>query len=104
MSATEQTAPIIAAQGLTKRYGSVVALEDLDLAVEPGVILLYERNRRTVEALERRGWRMLTEKEVLAGAPVVDRGKTAITFGGPELSRARGGPRCMTMPLERESL
>jgi arginine deiminase len=73
-------------------------------AVEPGVILLYERNRRTVEALERRGWRMLTEKEVLAGAPVVDRGKTAVTFVGPELSRARGGPRCMTMPLERENL
>ncbi|HXT19565.1 MAG TPA: arginine deiminase family protein [Thermoanaerobaculia bacterium] len=27
-----------------------------------------------------------------------------ITFSGRELSRARGGPRCMTMPLEREPL
>lgn len=73
-------------------------------AVEPGVILLYERNHRTVEELGRRGWRVLTEEDVLAGAPIVDHGRTAVTFVAPELSRARGGPRCMTMPLERESL
>jgi arginine deiminase len=71
-------------------------------AVEPGVILLYQRNRRTAEELARRGWRVLTEQEVLDGAPVMGRGRTAVTFLGNELSRARGGPRCMTMPLERE--
>ena len=73
-------------------------------AIEPGVILLYERNHETAEELERRGWRLLTEEDVLAGVPVVGRGKTAVTFLGPELSRARGGPRCMTMPLERDDL
>lgn len=73
-------------------------------AVEPGVILLYQRNRKTAAELERRGWRLLTEQEVLDGAPVVGKGRTAVTFLGQELSRARGGPRCMTMPLEREEL
>lgn len=71
-------------------------------AVEPGVILLYQRNRKTAEELARRGWRLLTEQDVLDGAPVVDRGRTVVTFLGNELSRARGGPRCMTMPLERD--
>ena len=35
---------LIATRGLTKRYGSVVALEDLDLDVEPGVIGLVGAN------------------------------------------------------------
>jgi arginine deiminase len=73
-------------------------------AVEPGVILLYQRNRKTIEELARRGWRILSEHDVLGGQPIVGRGKTAVTFLGQELSRARGGPRCMTMPLEREDL
>lgn len=73
-------------------------------AVEPGVIICYQRNRRTAEELGRRGWRLLTESDVLAGETIVGQGKTAVTFLGPELSRARGGPRCMTMPLERESV
>ena len=30
--------------------------------------------------------------------------KYALQIAGNELSRARGGPRCMTMPLEREEL
>ena len=71
-------------------------------ALEPGVIVLYERNHRTADELARRGWRVLTESDVLAGEPILGRGRTAVTFFGQELSRARGGPRCMTMPLERE--
>jgi ABC-2 type transport system ATP-binding protein len=35
---------LIATRGLTKRYGSVVALDDLDLDVEPGVIGLVGAN------------------------------------------------------------
>ena len=71
--------------------------------IAPGVCLLYRRNRRSAAALAARGWRVLTERQVLAGdEPVLGAGRTVITFAGPELSRARGGPRCMTMPLERE--
>ena len=72
-------------------------------AIAPGVILLYRRNRRSAAALAARGWRVLSERQALAvDEQLVGAGRTVITFGGHELSRARGGPRCMTMPLERE--
>ena len=74
-------------------------------AVAPGVILLYRRNRRTLEELDRRGWRVLGEEQVIGGgAEVLGHGPTVVSISGHELSRARGGPRCMTMPLEREEL
>ncbi len=73
-------------------------------AIEPGVIVLYRRNRRTVEELARRGWRVLDAERVAAGEPVVGAGRTVVTLWANELSRARGGPRCMAMPLERDPL
>jgi len=74
-------------------------------AIAPGLILLYRRNRKTLEELANRGWRILSEDEVLSGRQdLLGGGPTAITLYFNELSRARGGPRCMTMPLEREPL
>lgn len=72
-------------------------------AIAPGVIVSYQRNRRTLEELDRRGWRVIRDVDVAAGREdVLGRGRTVVTLGGNELSRARGGPRCMTAPLLRD--
>jgi arginine deiminase len=74
-------------------------------ALAPGVILLYRRNRKTIEELGRRGFRILPEEEVAAGEHrLLGEGPTVVTLAANELSRARGGPRCMTMPVERDAL
>ncbi len=74
-------------------------------ALAPGVIATYRRNRRTTEELARRGWRVVAEEDVIAGREdLLDQGPTVVTLLDYELSRARGGPRCMTMPLERDRL
>jgi arginine deiminase len=54
------------------------------LAVEPGVVVAYERNVTTNAYLE-------------------DNGVEVIPVPGGELGRGRGGPRCMSCPIERES-
>lgn len=72
-------------------------------ALAPGLILLYRRNRRTIEELGRRGWRVLPEDEVVAGRhDLVGGGPAVVTLWANELSRARGGPRCMTLAIERD--
>jgi len=74
-------------------------------AIAPGVILLYHRNRRTFEELSRRGWRIVDAADVVEGrAELLGQGPTAVSLIDNELSRARGGPRCMTMPIERDPL
>lgn len=55
------------------------------LCVSPGTICVYQRNTVTNELLDKEGLRLL----VVPSA---------------ELSRGRGGPRCMSMPFEREDL
>jgi arginine deiminase len=74
-------------------------------AIAPGLILLYRRNRKTLEELARRGWRVLDEREAAAGEhDLIGGGPAVVALDCSELSRARGGPRCMTMPLERDPL
>lgn len=73
----------------------------------PGVILMYERNVRTTEELAAHGYNIVYEDDLLLGRVEMETWtdkKYALLIPGHELSRARGGPRCMTMPLEREDL
>lgn len=76
-------------------------------AVAPGVIVCYDRNERTAEELDRHGYEIVRDEDLLLGRREIDpRGsrKVAIQLSTTELARARGGPRCMTMPLVRERL
>ena len=76
-------------------------------ALAPGTILLYERNVRTAEELDRHGYHIVYEDDLLLGRTELETWtskKYALQIQGHELSRARGGPRCMTMPLDREDV
>ncbi|MGK2856181.1 MAG: arginine deiminase family protein [Thermoanaerobaculia bacterium] len=76
-------------------------------ALSPGVIILYERNTRTAEELNRHGYHIVYEDDLLLGRTELELWndkKYALQIQGNELSRARGGPRCMTMPLDREDV
>ena len=55
------------------------------LCIAPGVVVVYDRNNLTNNTLRSNGLKV-------------------IEIHGAELSRGRGGPRCMSMPLVREDL
>ena len=54
------------------------------LAIEPGVVVAYDRNVTTNTYLE-------------------DNGIEVVAVPGSELGRGRGGPRCMSCPIERDA-
>lgn len=84
------------ALGLDKVYALQTPIDEIEaereqwddgnnfLAVAPGVIFGYERNTTTNRFLE-------------------DHGITIEAIVGSELGRGRGGPRCMSCPIERYS-
>jgi arginine deiminase len=74
-------------------------------ALAPGVITLYDRNVATAEELHRSGFRIVAAKDVLLGAEEVSleaEQRTCVLIDSHEISRARGGPHCLTHPLERD--
>ncbi len=74
-------------------------------ALAPGVITLYDRNLKTAEELDRRGFRVLAAEDLLLGREELDLDsaeRVCILLPSHEISRARGGPHCLTHPLVRE--
>lgn len=73
------------------------------VTVKPGVAITYDRNVRTMEALASYGYQSMTAKAFLsesANPETIE--NTIIQIPSCELSRARGGSHCMTLPLQRE--
>ncbi len=74
-------------------------------ALAPGVILTYDRNEKTAEELAKAGYAVVDEADLLLGRETLELKKPrryVVRLAAHELSRARGGPRCMAMPLVRE--
>lgn len=76
-------------------------------SLAPGLIVLYQRNAATIEELSKRGYQSLSATDFIARSDEIEKevksgSKYVICIPSSELSRARGGPRCMTMPLVRE--
>lgn len=76
-------------------------------ALAPGVVLGYERNTQTFNALINNGYSFMTQFEFVeefgtTGLPANEEQKIAISFQGHELCRGRGGARCMTLPISRQ--
>jgi arginine deiminase len=79
------------------------------LALKEGVVLGYDRNDRTVEAFKENGFTIIHVHELIekleAGEIEVAKMKdTIILMPSAELSRARGGFHCMSMPLLRDEI
>ncbi|MFL5494274.1 MAG: arginine deiminase family protein [Gemmatimonadales bacterium] len=75
------------------------------LAVRPGTIVSYRRNDATLCELQKAGFRIVPAVNFLAFDDWSDaKHRTAITIEGTELARGGGGPRCMSLPLEREAV
>ncbi len=77
------------------------------LALKEGVVLGYDRNDRTNDAFTEAGFNIVNGPDLLqdleAGrVSVDDLNDTLILMPSAELSRARGGFHCMSMPLLRD--
>ncbi|HZE85319.1 MAG TPA: arginine deiminase family protein, partial [Puia sp.] len=79
------------------------------LALKEGVVLGYDRNDKTVEAFKANGFDAIHAQELIdkmeQGTADPDKMEnTLILMPSAELSRARGGFHCMSMPLLRDEL
>jgi arginine deiminase len=79
------------------------------LALKDGIVLGYDRNDKTVEAFKQNGFDIIHVKDLL---PKFESNElnpqtmkdTLILMPSAELSRARGGFHCMSMPLMRDAV
>jgi len=79
------------------------------LAIREGVVLGYDRNDKTVEAFREHGFNIIDandlihkiENDEIVPDEIED---TMILIPSAELSRARGGFHCMSMPLLRDEI
>ncbi len=79
------------------------------LAIKEGVVLGYDRNDKTVEAFKQNGFSVIRVNDLLqkfesGELDPQNLANTLILMPSAELSRARGGFHCMSMPLLRDKV
>ncbi len=79
------------------------------LVLKEGVAIGYDRNDKTSEAFVEHGFQLISAEELIQkledGVLEVENiENTIILLPSAELSRARGGSHCMSMPILRESI
>lgn len=79
------------------------------LALKEGVVLGYDRNDKTIEAFKQNGFSTIKVADLLQqlennGISAEEIQNTLILMPSSELSRARGGFHCMSMPLLRDEI
>ncbi|MCF2493973.1 arginine deiminase family protein [Dyadobacter chenhuakuii] len=78
------------------------------LALKDGVVVGYDRNDKTLDAFRKHGYQVITAKDLIQKLEddelsVDTLTDTFITLPSAELSRARGGSHCMSMPILRSA-
>ncbi len=76
------------------------------VALKDGVAVSYARNLKTLEALKEHGYQIISAGELLDGVKTgliqaEQLESTIVTVRSSELTRAGGGPHCLTLPLVR---